>query len=159
MRAKAPAAGPKRRPKAGPAAKPKMSAADLHRFLARHFPQIGDLGIVIERVTDGLVRVRLPVGEAHLRPGGTVSGPSMMQLADLVVYLLVLAAGGRAMTEAVTSSMTINFLRRPGLEDMIAEGRLLRLGRSLAVGEVNLYSLGAAEPVAHAVLTYAMPRA
>ncbi len=140
-------------------AAPEMSAADMHHFLREHFSQIDDLDLVIEQVERQAVRVRLPISNAHLRPGGTVSGPSMMQLADLVMYLLVLAQAGRPAASAVTSNMTINFLRRPPVKDVIGQGRMLRLGRRLAVGEVDLFSAGEAEPVAHAVLTYAVPAA
>lgn len=139
------------------AAAPKMSAGEMQLFLAEHFSQIAHLQIAIEAVAPNTVRARLPIADMHLRPGGTVSRPSMMQLADLTLYMLLLAALGPAAGPAATSSMSMNFLRRPAVKDVLAEGRLLRLGRRLAVGEVTLFSDGEAEPVALAVFTYALP--
>ena len=139
---------------------PVMSVADLQQFLAARFPQVnqqGDGALIVEDIGHMTCRMRLVIGERHLRPGGTVSGPTMFTLADVALYVAILGQIG-PVELAVTTSFTINFLRRPALRDMIAECRLLKLGRSLAVGEVTILSEGASEPVAHATGTYAIPR-
>ncbi|HWQ33137.1 MAG TPA: PaaI family thioesterase [Blastocatellia bacterium] len=135
---------------------PKMTAAELEAFLAAHFPQVGDFCFRIERVEDKAVQVRLPFHEIHLRPGGTISGPALMTLADTAMYVLVLAQIG-PVALAVTTNLNINFLRKPAQRDVMAEARLLKLGSRLAVGEVTMLSEGDDEPVAHATLTYSIP--
>ena len=135
---------------------PVMSISELEDFLDREFPQVqGDF--VIERVADHEVTIRLKVAERHLRPGGTVSGPNMFALADVSIYIAVLAMiGPKAL--AVTTNCSIDFMRKPGPgADLIAEAKLLKLGRQLAVGEAHLYSEGMAAPVARASLTYSIP--
>jgi len=103
------------------------------------------------------IRVRLKVGEAHLRPGGTVSGPSIFALADVAVYMAVLGMIGPK-SLAVTTNCSIDFMRKPAADtDLIAECRLLKLGRALAVGEVLIFSEGGEAPVARASLTYSIP--
>ena len=133
-----------------------MDAKMLADFIDEHFPQIAHLNLNIDSVDDNSLRLRLPVGERHLRPGGTVSGPTLMALTDTAMYLMLLSRIGPA-TLAVTTNLTINFLRKPGLADVVAEARMLKLGKRLAVGEVTLYSDGEAEAVAHATLTYSIP--
>jgi len=133
-----------------------MDEAALAAFLEAEFPQTsGDF--VIEEVRDLAIRVRMPVAERHLRPGGTVSGPSMFALADVSVYLAVLAMiGPKAL--AVTTNCSIDFMRKPAAGvDMICECRLLKLGRVLAVGECLLFSEGVDAPVARASMTYSIP--
>jgi uncharacterized protein (TIGR00369 family) len=133
-----------------------MGAQELSEFLGREFPQVaGDFAI--EEVGDRRIRVRLVVGERHLRPGGTVSGPSIFALADVAIYLALLAMIGPEAL-AVTTNCAIDFMRKPAANtDLIAECRLLKLGRVLAVGDVLIYSDGAPEPVARASLTYSIP--
>lgn len=134
----------------------RMSAQDLMEFLEREFPQVGR-DFAIEAVDEMRVRVRLLVAERHLRPGGTVSGPSIFALADVSVYLAVLAMIGPAGL-AVTTNCSIDFMRKPAARtDLIADCRLLKLGRVLAVGDVLVHSDGLAEPVARASLTYSIP--
>lgn len=136
---------------------PKMNEQDLQDFLAREFPQVRHLDMRIEKVDAHAIRIRMPVENRHLRPGGTVSGPTLMTLADAGTYLLILAQIG-PVALAVTTSLTINFLRKPAASsDILVEGKLLKLGRRLAVGEVSLFSAGVAEPVAHATVTYSIP--
>lgn len=132
-----------------------MSAPEVAEFLKREFPQIDHLDLRIEELADGRARLRLPRHESQLRPGGTVSGPTMMTLADASMYALLLGMLG-PVAQAVTTSLTINFLRRPEPADLVGEVELLKLGRRLAVGEVTIYC-GAAEPVAHVVATYSIP--
>jgi uncharacterized protein (TIGR00369 family) len=135
---------------------PVMSVDDLTAFMAREFPQV-HADFAIEEVASMRIRMRLKVAERHLRPGGTVSGPSMFALADVAVYLATLAMiGPKAL--AVTTNIAMDFMRKPAANtDLIAETRLLKLGRSLSVGDALLYSQGMAEPVARASMTYAIP--
>lgn len=134
----------------------KMTRDQLAEFLVAEFPQVaGDFAI--EDVGENRIRVRLVTEERHLRPGGTVSGPTMFALADVSVYLAILAMiGPRAL--AVTTNCSIDFMRKPAAgADLIAECRLLKLGRVLAVGEVLMFSQGVGAPVARASLTYSIP--
>ena len=134
----------------------KMTAEELMEFLNREFPQVSG-EFAIEEVGDMRVLTRLLVGERHLRPGGTVSGPSIFALADVSVYLAILAMIG-PQGLAVTTNCSIDFMRKPAAGvDLIAECRLLKLGRVLAVGDVLIYSDGLSAPVARASLTYSIP--
>ncbi len=137
---------------------PKLTVAELAAFLHEVFPQIrGEM--IVEAVGPMTARMRLPVAGRHLRPGGTVSGPAMFMLADCAFYAATLAMIGReALT--VTTSLTINFLSKPPAADLVAEARILKLGRLLSVGEVMLHSTARDDgPVAHAAVTYAIPPA
>lgn len=133
-----------------------MDKAALEAFLKRDFMQVAeDFDIVA--VTEVGLDVRMRVATRHLRPGGTVSGPSMFALADVAMYLAILSRIG-PVALAVTTNCAIDFLRKPEAgRDLIAVARLLKLGRQLVVGDVLLYSDGRAEPVARAGLTYAIP--
>lgn len=133
----------------------KMTISDLEVFLKDVFPQVND-DFAIEALTEDEITVRLKVSEKHLRPGGTVSGPSMFGLADVCFYLIILAnIGPKALT--VTTNCSIDFMRKPAEVDLIAKARLLKLGKALAVGDVLLYSEGMEKPVAHANVTYSIP--
>lgn len=134
----------------------KMTIAELEAFLAREFPQVsGEFGI--EALAPQAITVRLKVGERHLRPGGTVSGPSIFALADVAVYLAVLSMIG-PQGLAVTTNASLDFMRKPVAgRDLLAECRLLKLGRVLAVGDVLIRSDGDAAPVARAAMTYSIP--
>jgi len=140
-------------------AAPTMDAAQVEALINSHFPQIhvGGRAMVVEHVGPRQARVRLKNEDRHLRPGGTVSGPTMVTLADFSVYVAIIAALGAAGIEAVTTNLNINFLAKPEAGDLIALVRLLRLGRRLAVGEAEIYSEGHADMVAHAIATYALP--
>ena len=128
------------------------SRAELAAFLAAEFPQTK---VTVESVGDGAARVRHAIGFDELRPGGTVSGPVLMAVADVGLYVALLGVLGLA-ADAATSNLTINFLRMPaGDQDIIGECRLLKVGRTLIVGEVSLFSEGDPRPVAHVVGTYA----
>lgn len=135
---------------------PVMTADELTEFLAREFPQVKN-DFRIEEVRDMGIRVRLQVEDRHLRPGGTVSGPTMFSLADVSVYLAILAQiGPKAL--AVTTNCSIDFMRKPVANaDLIADCTLLKLGRVLAVGDTMIRSEGADAPVARATLTYSIP--
>ena len=135
-----------------------MDAAEVGAFLQAEFPQIYMDGPVysVEAVGPMTARMRLAVTERHLRPGGTLSGPAMMTLADLVFYVAILAQMG-PVGLAVTTNLSFNFLRKPAPRDLLAECRLLKLGKRLAVGEVSIFSDGAPEVVCHATGTYSIP--
>ena len=114
------------------------------------------MGFRTETVDHGRVLMRLPVDPSMLRPGGTVAGPAMMALADATMYAVVLSMVGRV-PMAVTTNLNINFLRRPPLADIVAEGRMIKLGKRLAVMEVTVRSDGEAAAVAHVTGTYSIP--
>jgi uncharacterized protein (TIGR00369 family) len=134
----------------------KMTAEELEAFLYSHFPDYEPRGFRVEQVDDNFARVRLVYHSRHLRPGGTISGPALMTLADTAMYMALLAMIG-PVALAVTTNLNINFLRKPAQRDVIAEARLLKLGKRLAVGEVTMRSEGETEPVAHASVTYSIP--
>ena len=135
-----------------------MNKQELSEYLAQVFPQVRE-DFVVEELTDDTITIRLVVQERHLRPGGTVSGPSTFSLADVSVYAMVLARMGRQ-SLAVTTNSSLDFLRKPdGGVDMIAKCRLLKLGRTLAVGDVLMYSDGSDKLVARATMTYSLPPA
>lgn len=133
-----------------------MTREEIEAFLAASFPQATRFGARIERIDAGRLVVRLPVSNVHLRPGGTVSGPSLMTLADTAFYFLLLATLG-PIPLMVTTHLSIDFLRRPAPTDVLAEAETLKLGRRLAVGRVTMTSDGDAAPIAHATVTYAIP--
>ncbi|RNF34531.1 PaaI family thioesterase [Paracoccus methylarcula] len=133
-----------------------MNADALNRFLDSEFPQVA-AEYRVEQVNETGLVARLAVGEAHLRPGGTVSGPSIFALADLAIYCAILARIG-PVALAVTTNASIDFMRKPEAgRDLIADCRLLKLGRVLAVAEALIYSAGGAEPVARCSMTYSIP--
>jgi len=133
-----------------------MNAAEMNDFLGRVFLEVAG-EFHVEEVTEDTVTLRLMVQDRHLRPGGTVSGPAMFSLADVTAYMVTLAQiGPRAL--AVTTNCSIDFMRKPAAGvDLIAKGRLLKLGKQLSVSDVLLYSEGMDKPVARASLTYAIP--
>ncbi|MGR3362561.1 MAG: PaaI family thioesterase [Maritimibacter harenae] len=134
----------------------KMSLDELNRFLDEHFPQVADDFEVLD-VAPMQITTRALVDDKHLRPGNTVSGPTMFALADVSVYLGILAMiGPKAL--AVTTNCAIDFMRKPAAgANLRAETRILKLGKVLAVGDVLLYSEGTEAPVGRASLTYSIP--
>ncbi len=134
----------------------QMTVAEIETFLAEHFPRIDQMRLQIEALAPRALRLRMGYHEGQLRPGGTVSGPVQMALADVGIYILLLAHIG-PVALAVTTNLNINFLRKPAPADLIADIKLLKLGQRLAVGEVTMYSDGEDEPVAHATVTYSIP--
>jgi len=133
-----------------------LDIAKLDTFLEHEFPQIRDQ-LAIEEIAPMQARMRLLCDDRHLRPGGTISGPSIMLLADVTFYVAILAmVGAEALT--VTTNMTLNFLRKPEAEDLLCDARILKLGRRLVTGDCLLYSASdLARPVAQATVTYARP--
>lgn len=134
----------------------QMTASEVNDFISAGIPAFTKMGYSIASVEDGLVRVRHAYDERSLRPGGSVSGPTMMALADTAMYALILAKLG-PVGLAVTQNLNINFLRKPRAADLIAEARFLHLGRSAAVIDVLIYADGQDEPVAQSTGTYALP--
>lgn len=133
-----------------------MDKAALAAFLRSDFAQVAE-DFAVDHADDAGVGLRLLAGERHLRPGGTVSGPALFALADVAMYLTILSRIG-PVALAVTTSCSIDFMRKPEAgRDVIAQARLLKLGRVLAVGDVLVFSQGKAEPVARASLTYSLP--
>jgi uncharacterized protein (TIGR00369 family) len=136
----------------------KMSVGELEKFLQIEFPQAFSAGdIAIESADGSSCLLRQCYSDRMLRPGGTVSGPTLMALADFAMYVVLLSAIG-PVGLAVTTNLNINFLRKgqPG-QDVLAAARLLKLGRRLAVGEVNLLSGTSPDPIAHVTSTYSIP--
>jgi len=134
---------------------PRMTANEIKSFMQKVFPQ-ARMPVEIEELRDRFLRIRVPVTDRSLRPGGTVSGPILMTIADTAMYYLVLGMIG-PVALALTTNLNMNFLRAPKLADVIAEAEMLKLGKRLAVGQVTIYSDGSDDPVAHATVTYSIP--
>lgn len=135
-----------------------MTVSQIEAFLDEVFPQLhhGGRTYFVEEVGPMSARMRCDYHERHLRPGGTISGPTMMALADLALYVAILAQIG-PVGLAVTTNLSFNFLRKPGQAALIADAKLLKLGKRLAVGEIALFSQGSDEMVCHATGTYSIP--
>jgi acyl-coenzyme A thioesterase PaaI-like protein len=139
--------------------KTMLDASQVSNLLDQQYPQLletGERSYLIEAVGAAYGRLRLIYSPRHRRPGGTISGPSMFTLADLTLYATILAQIG-AVPLVVTTSMTIDFLRKPEPRDLVAECRLIKSGKRLIFGTVTLTSDGLAAPVAHASGTYSVP--
>jgi len=133
-----------------------MSKIELEQFLKKEFPQVSQCFEILTLNT-GSISILINVTNQHLRPGGTVSGPTMFLLADISFYLATLSLiGPKSLT--VTTNCSINFLRKPSEENLISETRVLKIGKTLSVGDVLIYSKGDKKLVAHASLTYAIPK-
>ena len=138
----------------------RMTAAELDAFLRTELPQMFNYDdLTIEHADGQTCQLRQRFRQSMLRPGGTISGPTLMALADCAMYVVLLSAIG-PVGLAVTTNLNINFLRKgqPG-QDVLAAARLLKLGKRLAVGEVNLLSGTSPDPIAHAISTYSIPSA
>lgn len=135
-----------------------MTRDEVSAFIDREFPQIHYDGRIyhIQEVGPLSARVRMDYHERHLRPGGTLSGPSMMALADYTFYVALLAQIG-PVGLAVTTNLAFNFLRKPEPRGLVAECRLLKLGKRLAMGEVGICSQDGPDLVCHATGTYSIP--
>ena len=133
-----------------------MDFDEMQLFLRDHFPQGEQYGR-LDSLGDGWAEMRLAVGDDHLRPGGTVSGPTMMGLADVALYAALLSRIG-PVALAVTINLNLNFLRKPKANvDLLARAEMLKVGKRLGVGEVYIRSAGEDDPVAHATITYSIP--
>lgn len=136
----------------------RITKDDVAELIERELPWAVWFGLTVEEIGEGTCRVRLPHNEQNLRPGGTVSGPAMMGLADFALYVAVLSVIGKVEL-AVTSQLSINFLRKPRPGDLIGDCRMIKVGRRLAYGEVFLHAEGREDesPLAHVTGTYAIP--
>lgn len=134
----------------------RITVAEIADIVRAELPLAALLGVRIDRLEHGSAVVRMPYAGQLVRPGGTISGPALMGLADFAMYVVTLSMIGRVEL-AVTTSLNINFLRRPAPRDVIAEASILKLGRRLAVSTVSMFSEGEAEPVAHVTGTYSIP--
>lgn len=135
---------------------PRMNGEQLMQLMREAFPQAQPDRIAIDAVEEGSVRFRYRAEHDNLRPGDTVSGPTLMAVSDLGVYFGVLSAIG-PVTLAVTTSLNINFLRKPSAGELVVETKMLKIGKRLAVGEVSVFSAGSRDPVSHATVTYSIP--
>jgi uncharacterized protein (TIGR00369 family) len=134
-----------------------FTIAELGAYVRGIFPELAPRLAILE-MAPGRLRVSMATGAADLRPGGTVSGPTIFACADCAYYMATLAVIGRVPL-AVTTSAAMDFMRRPGPGALVAEARVLKLGRTLSVGDVLVFSEGVDGPVARASLTYSIPPA
>ena len=132
-----------------------MTREEIVPFMESVFPAIRGK-FALEDLAPMRARMRMKIGEREIRPGGTVSGPAMFELADVSFYVATMGMiGPEALT--VTTNATINFLNKPAACDLIGEARILKLGKLLSTGDVTIWSDGGDRPVAHATMTYAIP--
>jgi uncharacterized protein (TIGR00369 family) len=136
----------------------RITREEVFEICRAEMPLVLDQELEIVDIGDGTCRVRQPYRAAFVRPGGTISGPTMMGLADCAMWIAVMSVVGRA-EMAVTTNLNINFLKRPKPVALIAECRILKAGKRLAYGEVSLFSEGEEDkgPVAHITSTYSLP--
>ncbi|MDA0998231.1 MAG: PaaI family thioesterase [Proteobacteria bacterium] len=135
---------------------PQITVEAFNRIVEDELPWAHELGVAATRIEPGRATLSIPFDEKMLRPGGTMSGPTMMMLADACMYAVLLSEIGQVKL-AVTTNLNINFLMKPGPVDLIAEGSILKLGKRLAVMAVDLHSKGSLDLVAHATGTYSIP--
>ena len=135
---------------------PMITLGEFVRIQHERLPFTEQMGLHVDSIGDGSAVCRAVYSESFLRPGGTIAGPIMMGLADFCMYAVVLGLIG-PVELTVTTNLNINFLRKPPPGDIVAEGRIIKLGKRLAVGEVFMYSEGDADPVAHVTCTYSIP--
>lgn len=133
-----------------------LTAAEIQHIIRTGVPAADEIDLRIDRVDADHVVARYPFRPGMVRPGGTVSGPTLMGLADAAMYAAIMARLGRV-EMAVTSNLNINFLSRPGQADLLAHARVLRLGSRLAFLEVEIYSEAGSDMVAHVTGSYALP--
>jgi uncharacterized protein (TIGR00369 family) len=132
----------------------KVTTNKFNEIINIELPSAAELGIYLQSIDEGKAELVLPYNEISLRPGGTIAGPFMMMLADVCMFAVVLSLLGEIKL-AVTTSLNINFLRKPSECDLVAKGNIIKMGKRLAVVEVSIYS--DADIVAHATGTYSIP--
>jgi len=135
---------------------PKISVEEFQSLIDADLPLIELFGIRTVSIGSGVATMRMHFNTSLIRPGGTIAGPTLMALADVTLYAVVMGLVGRVPL-AVTTSLTINFLKKPGPADVVSEGRILKLGKRLAVGECSLHSMDEDDLVAHVTGTYSIP--
>ncbi|MGE5201702.1 MAG: PaaI family thioesterase [Acidobacteriota bacterium] len=134
----------------------RITVEEFEAIMRESLPFAVMMGAKLIELSEGKAVFRMPFREDFLRPGGTVNGPMLMGLADLAMFAVVLSSVGKVEL-AVTTNLNINFLRKPAPVDVIAVARMLKLGKRLAVGEVELFSDGDPDMVAHVTATYSIP--
>ena len=134
----------------------RIALDDFNALMEEKLPMAAWLGIRAESIGQGVATMRLAFKPELTRPGGTIAGPALMALADACMYAVVLGAVGREEL-ALTTNLNVNFLRRPPAADVLAEGRVLKLGKRLAVSEVEMYAADDRELVCHVTGTYSIP--
>lgn len=139
-----------------PSKRSKFSVTQFNALIKSDLALAHEFGMQAVRMGLGSATLRLRFSNSHIRPGGTIAGPVMMALADVTLYAVVLSLLGRVEL-AVTTSLNVNFLKRPPPADLLCHGRILKLGKRLAVGECSLYSAGEDDLVAHVTGTYSIP--
>ena len=132
----------------------KISIEAFNAIIASELPSTADSGVYLQDIEPGKATMVLPYSDHSIRPGGSIAGPFMMMLADVCMYAVVLSLLGEIKL-AVTTSLNINFVRKPANTDLIARGSIIKMGRRLAVIEVSIFSKD--EFVAHATGTYSIP--
>ncbi len=132
----------------------KISKQQFNQIIEHDLPWAADAGMQLQSIEAGKVVMNLPYHARSVRPGGSISGPHMMMLADATMYAVVLSMAGKVKL-AVTTNFNINFLRKPSETDLTAEGKIIKLGKRLAVLEVSIFSKE--DIVAHATGTYSIP--
>jgi len=134
----------------------KVTNTSFNRLISEGIPLASELGVCAEHMGEGEALLRLPYNDGSIRPGGSISGPHMMLLADACMYAVVMSLIGEVAL-AVTTNLNINFLQKPSNTDLLAEGRIIKLGKRLAVIEVSIISADSDDIVAHATGTYSIP--
>lgn len=133
-----------------------LTAQEVQTLIRQWIPMAEDIDLQIEEIREAYARIRIPYDEKNLRPGGSVSGPTMMAAGDTAMYAAILGSMGEV-AMAVTSNLNINFLQRPKDADLIAEGTILKLGKRMAFCEVAVRSEGSDDMVAHVTGSYSLP--
>ena len=133
-----------------------LQAKQVQELIRNWIPMAEDIDLRVEKISDHSSLVRIPFDEKNKRPGGSVSGPVLMAAGDTAMYAAIIGALGEV-AMAVTSNLNINFMQRPGEVDILAEGKILKLGKRIAYCEVELYTSGSRELVAHVTGSYALP--
>ena len=135
---------------------PSITAEEFEKLVREGVPLAGQLEPRAIRLEPGIAHLRIPFKAEFIRPGGTVTGPIVMALADITMYAVVMTKPG-PVEQAVTTHLSVAFMRRPTPTPLIAEGRLLKLGRRLAFGDVLVFNEGSRDPVAQVSITYSIP--
>lgn len=133
-----------------------LQALEVERLIREWVPMAEDIDLRVESVREGYARIRIPFQNKNLRPGGSISGPIIMAAGDTAMYAAILGSLGKV-SMAVTSNLNINFMQRPAQKDLVAESRILKLGKRIAFCEVGITSEGSEELVAHVTGSYSLP--
>jgi uncharacterized protein (TIGR00369 family) len=137
-------------------AMPEITVEAFNVIVEEELPWAFELGVQATEIGAGVATLMIPYDAKMLRPGGTMSGPTMMMLADACMYAVVLSEIG-IVKLAVTTNLNINFLKKPEPHNLIAKGSMLKCGKRLAVMAVDLYAEGSDDLIAHATGTYSIP--